>query len=57
MMFEFALLIVCLVGVGFAAKYKGREIDGKKFEATDKGNGVISSGRLQRENNDYSNMQ
>lgn len=46
MKFKTTILILCLVGVASGAKYKGRDIDGKKYEATVKGEGVISPARV-----------
>lgn len=47
MTFKATILILCLVGFSFGAKYKGRDIDGKKYEATVKGKGVISPALVQ----------
>lgn len=45
-MFKSAILIFCLVGIACGAKYRDRDIDGKKYEASVKGNGVISPARV-----------
>lgn len=40
------LIIFCLVGCVFGATYKGKNIDGKKYEAIVMSGGVISDARV-----------
>ena len=47
MTYKAAILILCLVGISFGAKYRGRDIDGKKYEAIVKGKGEISPALVQ----------
>jgi hypothetical protein len=47
MIIKATILILCLVGLSFGAKYRGRDIDGKKYEATVKGKGELSPALVQ----------